>query len=209
MFIDGKLYEAIQNCIDNGTKIGLMILDEEEKAAPGEISMDPYSPIRNINATTYQQMIIMYMQAMDRPIWVISHRTASPKSGEPYDATRTALKALFNGRQQPLRKRYYNAFQSTTLHLDLKEHNLTHLVVMGWKANMCVSSTVGIPGTSKLEWNDTYGFTLKYLKRITDGATYLGYTVMTCDQILHAGPADWSHANPAHFDALEFYSRFI
>ncbi|MFX2611664.1 hypothetical protein [Enterobacter mori] len=89
----------------------------------------------------------------------------------------------------------HNPQQSTPiLHQKLKEKGVTHLIIMGWNANVCVASTVGtfIPRN-----------VLDSLADDSPGAIQLGYKVMTCRTILHE-IAHWEN-HPS--SKIEFFSR--
>ncbi|MCK5818265.1 MAG: isochorismatase family protein [Psychromonas sp.] len=194
MYIDSSFSEALLQRISCKTKIALLVIDEENAAAPEEKSFKAGHLARISNVTACQQKILIYMQLMNCSIWSISHRMRSPRSNEPFDVTRTALKALYNGRQNSIRKPYFNAFYQTELHDALQCRGITHLVIMGWAANECVRKTVGFGCFST--GSDPCG------------ALHLGYTVMTCDQLLHEGPSNWGNVNPQNYPTLEFYSKF-
>ncbi|MES9897645.1 MAG: isochorismatase family protein [Sedimenticola sp.] len=194
MYINGSLNAALQGYLGNAVQIALLVIDEENQAAPGETSNTKGQAIANSNITAFQQRLLMYMQRMGCNVRSIRFLQGFPGTNDGPDNTRTALSALYNGNQHLLRKPHPNAFRETTLHYDLQRLGITHLVVMGWHANACVGATVGFPwwltGTEE------------------DGGTHLGYTVMTCNQVLHGGPANWSNATPQHYANLEFYSQF-
>ncbi|MCK5818556.1 MAG: isochorismatase family protein [Psychromonas sp.] len=190
---------------------------------------------KNSNVTACQQRLLMYMQANGCPVWSINtgYKIKLLELLDPscdlyielvsqckYNVTRTPINALYNGSEHSLIKSKYNAFNQTTLHYELKKRFITHLVVMGVNSNVCVNATVG------MEWwplslgspDDVPHDDLDDVPddipddplwaNVGNGATHLGYIVMTCDQILHGQPANWSNKHPPHYKNLEFYSKF-
>ena len=81
---------------------------------------------------------------------------------------------------------------------------------MGSHINKCIFATIGAswwplsPGSSIESHHRNY----EVWDDVGDGATHRGYKVMTCNQLLHGGRADWSASTPAHYSNLEFYSQF-
>jgi nicotinamidase-related amidase len=195
MFMKESMIAALQGHAVNAAKIALLVIDEDNKAALGETSIIPGHILPISNITAAQQRLLMYMQVMGCHVWSIRFLQGFPGSNEGPDNTRTALSALYNGQQNTLRKPYPNAFRETTLHDDLKKLGIERLVIMGWHANACVEATVG------KQWYPTGTY--------EDGATHHGYKVMTCNQVLHGGPATWADADPAngHYKNLEFYAN--
>ncbi|MCK5818917.1 MAG: isochorismatase family protein [Psychromonas sp.] len=190
MFIQGRLYELLRTRVCSNVEIALLIIDEEFSAEKCEMpGMGGYVQ-KDYNVTTFQQKILTYLQIMGCPVWSISMNTGTPG----YDATRPALKDLYNGQQHCMLKGHTNAFRETNLHVELHKLNITHLVVMGWHSNACVSDTIGFSDDPS------------YISH--DSATSLGYKVMTCDQILHGEPARWAFEYSRYSSNLEFYSHF-
>ncbi|MCK5871080.1 MAG: isochorismatase family protein [Methyloprofundus sp.] len=185
MYKLGSLFDEVQICITNGVKIALLIIDEDPMAAIGE----------QRNVTPNQQRLLSYMQINNCLICSINFPEYYPERCPNYDSTRPALKLLYNGHEYHLQKPHYNAFRETSLHPDLQELNITHLVIMGFDINYCIRATIGVSDNS-------------IGKNVGLGATQLGYKVMTCDQVLHGGCATWSASTPSHYSNLVFYSHF-
>ncbi|MCK5820200.1 MAG: isochorismatase family protein [Psychromonas sp.] len=195
----------------NPQKIALLIIDEDDDATDNEISNTPGHLLKNSNITACQQRLLMLMQKMGCHVWSINFTPELAGLGfveietSEYQ-TRTALQALYNGRQHAMQKLHYNSFKKTRLQQDLIELGINHLVVMGWDTNACILSTIGVLGNSAGEGAD------KKLPKYCDegkGATHLGYKVLTCNEILHGGPAiKWATRNPSHYENLFFYSKF-
>ncbi|MCK5819764.1 MAG: isochorismatase family protein [Psychromonas sp.] len=208
MYKIGSLFSALSKLMHDPNKnIALLIIDEENDVATEGNSSSLNDKLKRNDVTTCQQKLLMYMQSMNCRVWSISNLAESAWPKDPYDITRTSLKALYNGQQCAIRKPFYNAFRRTCLHKDLKEHLITHLVVMGWETNCCINSTIGMAWWPLSE-NDRSKDSTPYWRWVGDGATHLGYKVMTCNQILHGNKATWAYAEPAHFANLEFYSMF-
>jgi len=193
MYINASMTAALQTKLTQGVQVALLVIDEEDNAAAGEVSTTPGSAVPASNVTACQQRLLMYMQRMQVPIWSIRFLQYYPAAYDGPDNTRVPLRALYNGTERLLRKPHPNAFRETTLHQDLQALNVTCIVIMGWHTEACVHATVGS------RWWDP---------GMDDGATHLGYTVMTCNQVLHGGAATWSNADPAHYAQLEFYANF-
>ncbi|MCK5819317.1 MAG: isochorismatase family protein [Psychromonas sp.] len=176
----------------NEVKLALLVIDEQHSVEFCEIPGTEGHAKIQCHVTKYQQDILKYMVVMGDPIWSISMANGTPGS----DSTRPALKNLYNGKEHRLQKIYTNAFRETNLHMELQKLSITHLVVMGWHSNVCVPHTIGFPNEPEDIWHDS--------------AVRLGYTVMTCAEILHGEPAEWAHKEPPNCDAgqLEFYSHF-
>lgn len=86
------------------------------------------------------------------------------------------------------------SLRAPPLHQKLQEKKITHLIVMGWNANVCVASTVGTFITRNV---------LDSLADDSPGAIQLGYKVLTCRTVLH-GRAHWeSHPSTR----IEFFER--
>ena len=140
MYKSGKMFNCLAELIQHGKKVALLIIDEEDDAAPNEISNTPGRIVTWVgkrvhsNVKACQQRILMYMQSKGCPVWSIT-------SG---DLIRTPISALYNGQVHHLKKRRFNAFNNTTLHLQLQSHCITHLIIMGWNSNVCVQATVGM-----------------------------------------------------------------
>ena len=94
-----------------------MIIDETEEEMQGEISNTPGNVLAHSNTTARQQMLLMYMQSMGCPVFSINNGLAS--SNLP-DDTLTPIKGLYNGREDTVLKKYFNAFKDTRLHHELK-----------------------------------------------------------------------------------------
>jgi nicotinamidase-related amidase len=87
-----------------------------------------------------------------------------------------------------------NAFQGTGFHSYLQQHHpdVNRLLLMGWHTEACVASTAG---------------TWDFFADLDPGATHLGYTVMSCDDVLHGGPATWAdNSGQACRQRIEFYA---
>lgn len=212
MYIEGSLFKAINRCLNVNSKIALFVIDEENNAAPGETSNTPGLVVygskktEDSNTTAFQQRLLLFMQIMGCTVFSINININLPVSYSGPDLTRSAIKGLYIRPPLLLRKNLINAFDGTLLNLELYTQGITHLVVMGYHANVCVSTTIGI--ITALVANYAPGSAL-YYQNTGPGALHYQYTVMTCNQILHGAPATWSHdIVPDFLGKLEFYSSF-
>lgn len=200
MYINGSFYKALQGRLAKQKKIALLVIDEEDLAVEVpfeygfdyEISNTPGHLLAHSNTTANQQRVLMYMQSTNCSVCSVSHRHG-PVLNESYDVTRKALKGLYKGNVYHIRKPRYNAFEQTNLSQILHNLRISYVVVMGWRANFCIPWTIGVAkGQTRM------------------GAIQLGFTVMTCNEILHEEPARWATWQVSNCDdkKLEFYSQF-
>lgn len=196
MRVEGSMTAAIQELINDGIHLALLVIDEDDGAMqPGEVGYGPAHILSAEEISYIQQHVIMFMQRMGCPVWSIRFLEDQPAEvGGDADNTRIALRALY-GEVNRLRKPHPNAFRETTLRAELQGGvPVTHLVIMGFNANACVHATVGnrfwAVGTAD------------------DGATHLGFTVLTCDDVLHGGRANWPDYPADHYARLRFYSHY-
>ena len=137
---------------------------------------------------------------MGCPIWSINfHYGAIPSILNAFtDNTRTRLRAMYNGEVNFIAKPETNAFIKTDLHQQLEDHKISILVIMGFHTEACVKNTIG----------NEYFQKANALKYGVAGALHLGYTVMTCDQVLHGGnaQASWRKNEAIHYENLKFYT---
>ncbi|MCK5819374.1 MAG: isochorismatase family protein [Psychromonas sp.] len=203
MYIIGSLYAALQDICSKQYEVALLVIDVEDYAAEieieigfeygfeYEISNTPGNILAHSNTTARQQRLLMYMQSLGCAVFSISHRRGLPVLNESYDVTRTALRALYNGHEYRLRKPTYNAFERTNLKTRLNSLRISHVVVMGWRAEICVPHTIGVSGI-----------------KADMGAIHHGFSVMTCAQILHGNSSNWALYNSKRSHNLKFYSKF-
>ena len=201
MYIYGSLYANLQNRMERRPNIALLIIDEHRDAIVDQFSNAPGLLFHNLketkdakitissNITARQQRILMCMQTMNYPVFSIN--TDDPND-DCFDPTRSELRGLYIMRHYSIRKPMGNAFAKTILTQLLDDLRVKILVIMGWDANVCVASTIGV----------------STIKQIYFGALQRGFTVMTCDQILHGEAANWAFEDSAYSSKLEFYSQF-
>lgn len=165
--INGSLSAAIQTYHGAGDQVAVLIIDEQ-----GNI---PAPVLQN------QQQILALAQVLGLHIWLVELNPHVNRVHPPPPANRPTNAGLVVPGAHVLTKPHINAFASNALpnlHLQLQAAGITMLVVMGYHVNQCVKATsVGGP--------DRAGG----LHR--PGATQLGYIVMSCDQILRGGQANW------------------
>lgn len=194
MYMYGSLSNRLDVIIRDGNKMALLVIDEHDDAVlpkkfeSGNVigSLLPKSS----SVTAYQQRLLMFMQRMEIPVWCIKQRS------NMYGPLRVQLRGLYNGTQKIITKTGYNAFKNTTLHSDLQSQGITHLVAMGWNANVCVAATLGVfTPRNKLE-DENHGL----------GALQLGYKILSTGDILHGnGVISWAY-HPSRM--IEFFERF-
>lgn len=183
MYLRGGLLPALAIWHRENTKTALLVIDEHEDAIGGEpvVTTNPLIPahqesvdryVRRPSITNHQQRLIMYMQNVGAPVFLIEYGNNS------HGPLRVELTGLYSGKVIRVKKPDFNAFWKTHLDSQLKQLGVTHLVISGWNANVCVAATVGIP-VNYLGLNPFY-YTFN-----GPGAIDLGYKVLTCHDVLH------------------------
>ena len=203
MRVNGSLLGAF---IAHSTTTAVVVIDEDSSSDGANEHGNAASPA--LNATARQQRVIAVAQRFGCPVFLVqpSESDLNPvgirrATGRPDDYpenTRTSLKGLLPFNKVMVTKSTPNAFRGTGFHDYLQQHhgNISRLLLMGWSANACVGRTAGIFDAYNIEG-----------AMYDPGATHLGYTVMSCDDVLHGGPSNWVDDNgQACRASIEFYS---
>jgi hypothetical protein len=160
----GGLLDGVSALARNGTAVGVLVIDEQSDAAHAQ--------------TNAQRMVIAACRGMDFAFWLIE---LHPKVTSTPHMTSVQLRTLLPPDTPRIRKRSWSGFYGTTLGAELAATNMTHVVILGMQANMCVEATAVGKRTGR---NGTGVF--------QDGAVQQGITVHTSELILRGGPAAWS-----------------
>jgi len=172
--IPGRLSDAIRDYHNAGHQLAALIIDEQTDEVHGE--------------TAAQHQVLNIVQQYGIPVWHVEVNTQMYNDNPPPNDPTTRYLAVPGA--HVLTKPLFNAFASDAhpnLHNQLQAANISMLIVMGYATNMCVKATsVGGP-------DDRHGH------RHRPGATQLGYIVLTCDQILRGGQANWKRYTGTRF----------
>lgn len=171
------LRAAMQAYHQDGHHLGVLVIDEQ--------TAGPYP------TTPFQQQVLGTANLLGLPVWIVElNPGVNAPAPPPNLPTQPALANLVPG-AQVVTKPHINAFASNAqpnLHGVLQAANIDMLVVMGYNTNCCVRATsVGAadgPGPNA---------------RHRPGATQLGYTVLTADQVLRGGVATWKREQGVRF----------
>ena len=143
-------------------------------------------------ATSYvslcQQNILTFMQLNHVPIWTIRFQSGSQ------NAANETVNQSSCGFHKTLRISHPNAFQDTNLAEELKQLKISQIVVIGKNDNTVMHMTIG----PKWVQTDTG----------RNGATHLGYTVLTCSEVIDGSTPSWKDCTEEHYQRLEFYKMF-
>lgn len=163
---------AIQRVIAQGKIVGVVVVDEQ-----GDLQPAIYPQRFN------QQEVLHFATRLGLPVWLVEFNPASDNRSNL--RTRTLLRALLPQDTAIITKRKLNAFYEAELDTRLREAHVDTILLMGFATNQCVRLTAAGGSMDRLN-----------IGPYTDGAVDLGYTVMTCPQILRAGAASWQHTSP-------------
>lgn len=185
MLIFGKLMISVQHRISCGIKMALFIIEDiEGNTIPNTLE----GRMAASYVSLCQQSLLTFMQLNHVPIWKIRFQ-----SGIPSAADETVNQRSY-GAQKTLTIFHPNAFLNTNLDEELKQLNISQIVVIGKNDNTVMHMTIG----SKWIQADTG----------RNGATHLGYTVLTCSEVIDGKTPSWKDSTEAHYQRLEFYKMF-
>jgi hypothetical protein len=160
----GSMLQRVQDDIKSGGKIAVIVVDEQASGVYDE--------------TYKQRQVLAFATAHKLPIFLVE---LNPNPSQPTIPTTVHLRTLVPPGTTRLSKTGFNAFHGTELKALLDKADVDTIVLMGFATNMCVRMTAVGGYTGR---NNTGEHTL--------GATQLGLSVMTCQDILRGGPASWS-----------------
>ncbi len=156
--IRGSLRSAIASYAGSGTKMVVLVIDEQSGQIPE-------------NTLVAQISVLNKAAELDIPIWLVE-LNPSIIGGNP-TPNRPTANALAEFRSKIITKPHLNAFASNAhpnLHTELQKVGAQAIIVMGYHVNCCVKMTsVGGP--------DRPG------GKVRPGATQLGYMVLTSAEV--------------------------
>ena len=131
-----------------------------------------------------EQKVLAFAARLGVPVWLVELNPAANHANPP--ATRQSHVGLrVMGPHTRLTKAGLNGFENTNLHNQLQQAAIRMVVVMGRQTNCCVKET-SVGGAAL---------------GAAPGATGLGYTVMTCMDVITAGQPTWRNRA-----GVEFYA---
>lgn len=161
-------------------RVGILIIDEQ-----GSFADDAW--IERQRLIERQQMLINAASRLGCRFWFVE---LDPRRDGITSPTILRLRAMLGAdRASRVLKTKFNGFDGTTLESELRQAHVTHVVVLGHEANCCVKQTA-IGGI----YNRCGG-------TFVQGATGLGFKVLSSDQILSGSEASWKWE-----DRVTFYS---
>jgi nicotinamidase-related amidase len=193
----GSLLEAIPKLKLDGRSIGFVVVDEQstpETPTKGELGAFEKN---EAEVTAAQNKLIEFATRFNFPVWFVE--IASTGGSKP---TRADLRELAPKNLCVVPKTAMNPFTSSNLFEELKNAKIDTIVLLGFQVNCCVRMTAvgGDPGP--FSKGKPSGNALQ------QGATALGFQVLTCQQVLRGQNTDGDifSANWKNEDNVRFYS---
>lgn len=186
------LIPTIKQMLADGIKIGVLVIDEDHRAAMSPNEADSHVSER-------QECLIEFSIKHHLPLWFIDSTRPGltnkiPKGYSFSRITKGDANGFGDGIDDfgPRRNRQNDHLFDTGLHSQLQEKNITHLVVLGFHVHCCVQLTVG--ATSSKDYGP--------------GALQLGYQVLTSLDVLRSSATHPAGEERCHWKEFAGVSCF-